>query len=263
MQRRGQLRTGKTQWNGGMNSFTQSQHIADTSTYGGSSNGVSALRFSADKSKMVLSAANLIVLNCVTPNINDWTLFDSVTISGNDASSVGFNDTGTMYFNGIFNIYRFNLSTPYKISTKTSNGNYNNAGWASGVQFSPDGMKMFFGVDDSTLKEFDLSTSYGITPTLNQSVNIGFIPKGMVFYNSGNNILLLKQNTAEIYKYSVTTPYTLNGLAGGLLVDVKPIITGEQGDGNGLNAIEIDEVNQYIYLGDTYGHLWQVSFNKI
>jgi hypothetical protein len=266
MQRRGQLRTGKTQWNGEMDSFTQSGRVSDVSTYGGGISGVANMKFSFDKTKLLLSDANYGILDVVGTDITQWTLFDSGTMSANDARTAAWNNDGTRQYQGIFNIYQHNLSTPYKLSTGVRQAtNYNNANWSQGMCMSADGMKMILSKDNSVLEEYDLNEAFTIpsNPTLVQSKTLAFVPYGIAHYNEGKNLLIMKSNTGLVYKGTVTTPYTLDNLTTELLFDAKTVVVGEQASGSGLNAVDIIEETNHIYLGDGYGNLWQVSFNKI
>jgi hypothetical protein len=261
----GKRKKGSGEWNGNMENFTQSGRVADVSSYGGGISGVAGMKFSYDKTKLMLSAATYGILNVIGTNINEWTLFDSGTMNGNDARTAAWNNDGTRQYQGIFNIYQHNLSTPYKLSTGARQGtNYNNANWSQGMCMAPDGMKMILSKDNSVLEEYNLHTAFTIpnNPVLVQSKAVGWQPYGIAHYNEGKNLLIMKSNTGLVYKGSVSTPYTLNDLNIEFLFDAKTVVTGNQGAGAGLNAVEIIEETNHLYLGDGYGNLWQISYDK-
>jgi WD40 repeat protein len=253
MQRRGQLRTGNAI------RLVQEEEITSVNAKWGISNSTWAIRFNADKTKMLLGSGTSSLLNVVGTNINDWTL-DNTGFNGDRA--VEFNADGTKVYSGIYQIKQYSLTPAYDLSTFSLEGNYDAPNRIEGMQFSNDGLKIIASIQgDGTLKEYDLTTAYNVTSgvSLANSYTLGFASSGIAFYNGGLNVLVL--GSGNIYKYTLAAPYSLTSVTNeGVIFNTEELTNS---GGIGVHGLEIDEVNKLLYITDSYGHFWQVSYNKL
>jgi len=250
--------------NGNILNVTEEAYIADTIAKWGISSGW-AFRFSMDRTKFFIgtpgsSTPNYSLL-CPTTNINDWTLGTSGIVT--QMRSIHISTDGTKVFGQIFNISQWTLSTPFDLNTATFNGSFAIPNWCYGVFMNPEGTKMVLAIANGGLKliEYALATANTVTSGVTEvrSVTLGFNPDGIVYYNSGNN-LIIGQGGGTFYKCSVTTPYTLEGFVLGDIIMTAADISNTSG--SGIHSIEINEIAKKLYIMGV-GTMWQFSYTNI
>lgn len=157
----------------------------------------------------------------------------------------------------IIAIAEADLTTPWDVTTG-SDGNFVNVNGQmsvpTGVGFSPDGVKMFV-TDPTTIFQYTLSTPWLLTSATYDSVSfslstqdtscfgVTFSPDGLSFYIAGSA-------TDIVYRYNVTTPWTLTGAAySGSSFD-PPEITA-------LQAVYFRRDGHLMYLTNTSGVIYE------
>lgn len=156
-------------------------------------------------------------------NINTASLFGTYSISQSSNLSAGitFKPDGTsMYILGVTSplntsaIHEYTLSIPWRVSSATYANSFsvtainNNVG---GLQFSPDGTKVFFtSLPNSRMYQLDLSTAWKINTAVNNnkyvSVSSVVSPYSFTISPDGLKTFIQRtgasQSTATIYQYS-------------------------------------------------------------
>ena len=250
--------------NGNILNVTEEAYIADTTAKWGVSLSGWSTRFSTDRTKFFignsLSEPNNSIL-CPTTNINDWTLGTSGIVK--QMRSIHISTDGTKVFGEIFSIGQWTLSTPFDLSTTTYNGAFAIPNYCYGVFINPEGTKMVLAIANGGLKliEYALATANIITSGVTEvrNVTLSFNPDGIVYYNSGNN-LIIGQGNGTFYKCSVTNPYTLEGFVLGDIIMTAADISNTSG--GGLHSIEINETAKKLYIiGGS--RIWQFSYTNL
>ena len=153
--------------------------------------------------------------------------YDSVSLSvaSQDNTPFGFtfNTTGTrMYVSGnqYDNIYQYNLSTAFDLSTASYNSvNFSASSQSTiitGVNFNSSGSIMYvtdFG--NTRVLQYNLSTNFDVsTATYN---NVSFTissqttrPFSVIFNPTGTKMYILQDSPGEIYQYSLSTGFNLS-----------------------------------------------------
>ena len=223
------------------------------------------------------NSSNSAVLNIesVNPSVDNFETYTaqgavysgvsySITTQESQPYGVAFNDTGTkMYVVGqtTDNIFEYNLSIPYDISTVS----YSGASIASGVSnpadisFGNNGLKMYVGWSNTfgVGREFDLSTAYDITTaTLAATVNyqtfpgieIDFYIVGGFSFNDDGTKLYVKSSYGSINKlnqFTLSTPWSIPSLNIGSRVILTLTGTGYS------KAVPSSDGKRFYYIDDT------------
>ena len=121
---------------------------------------------------------------------------------------------------GTATVHRYDVSTPYDLSTVTATAeqtydarDYLNRAW--GFTFKPDGTKMFISDDNGNdINEFSLSTAWDLT-TVSYVTNFSVSsqesqPSGLEFNADGKILYMSGFNNDRIYKYNLSTAYDIS-----------------------------------------------------
>jgi hypothetical protein len=193
------------------------------------------LDFSSDGTKMYVGgfSGDLIL------QYNLTTAFDVSTasyVSGNnlDVSSetgyptaIKFKSDGTKLYvvnstvidGGTETIFQYGLSTAWDLSTASYDSvsvdlrTY--ATRANGIDFKPDGTKMFIvGAVDDAVDEFSLSTAWDLSTLTHQNVfsvsSQEALPTGIAFNDDGTKMFISGYVGQAIFKYNLTTAYDVS-----------------------------------------------------
>ena len=144
-----------------------------------------------------------------------------VSVRDQSPKDVAFSNDGTkMFVVGSHNeaIYEYTLSTPFKLSTATYNGNTEifllpNT-FPTGMAFSNDGTKMFVAGDEAdNIHEYTLSTPFDVSTASHvDSLHVYAQeekPQGVAFSNDGAKMFVVGNDGQEINEYTLTTPFDL------------------------------------------------------
>jgi prepilin-type N-terminal cleavage/methylation domain-containing protein len=147
----------------------------------------------------------------------------SFDVSGEDTDPRGitFNGDGTkMFVTGTDNdnVYSYNLSTAYDISSASYNQSFDLSGqdaYPTGMTFNGDGTKMFVvGQETNSVYSYNLSTAYDLgSTTYNQSYDVSgqdTYPRGVTFNGDGTKMFVSGENNENIYSYNLSTAYDLS-----------------------------------------------------
>ena len=155
-----------------------------------------------------------------------------VSVRDMSPKDVAFSNNGTkMFLVGSLNeaIYEYTLSTPFKLSTATYNGDTEifllpNT-FPTGMAFSNDGAKMFVAGDEAdNIHEYDLDTPFDVSTASHvDSLHVyaqEVKPQGVAFSNDGAKMFVVGNDGQEINEYTLTTPFDLT--APPLLISPSP-----------------------------------------
>jgi hypothetical protein len=195
-------------------------------------------------------------------DIEDWTL-NNAGISG-QTRSLDLKPDGTKIYGEIFSFKQWTLTTPFDLTTAVYDGNsalpY---GWNHGLHFAPNGIDVFVVITNgyNEINHLQLNTPWDFTSGYTvvdntgdvDAIQSGFVLKGLRFYKNGNGILLV-ENSGDVYRTDVSSPYTLQGIT-----SFTYVLDGAHLGG----GVEIDEVNKKIYSINAYGDLWQFKYNYL
>ena len=144
-----------------------------------------------------------------------------VSVRDRSPKDVAFSNNGTkMFLVGSLNeaIYEYTLSTPFKLSTATYNGDTEifllpNT-FPTGMAFSNDGAKMFVAGDEAdNIHEYDLDTPFDVSTASHvDSLHVYAQeekPQGVAFSNDGAKMFVVGNDGQEINEYTLTTPFDL------------------------------------------------------
>jgi len=126
---------------------------------------------------------------------------------------LSFNDTGTKLFlndNTTANIYEYNLSTAFDISTASFSQSFdvsNQEGIPDGLEFNKQGTKMYItGVENANIYEYNLSTAFDIsTASFSQSFDVSnqdTNPEDVALNNNEDKIYIAGETTQSVYEYN-------------------------------------------------------------
>lgn len=176
---------------------------------------------------------------------------------------IRFNDDGTKVFiSGILDVFEYDLSVPYNISTSVFSTSTANDLLAQDFafyspNFNDDGTKLYvLGFNSSDIFEYDLGSAYDISSTtFVQSTSTNEIieaPRSFTFNDDGTRLFVTGVATSSgVYTFTLSAPYdisTTNFLASTTLSeDTAPIGIHFNADGTELiiNGSEFDAVYQY------------------
>jgi len=120
---------------------------------------------------------------------------------------------------GFDNIYMWDASTPFDLSTVSYNGGFNGDvdtidGSPTGIAFSTDGTKMYeSGNNENKLSQWNLSEPWNVrTATYSGYSIIGqdSRPKDIAWNKDGTKMYEVGGFSDKIYEYNVTEPFNLN-----------------------------------------------------
>lgn len=175
-------------------------------------------------------AAYLEKVGTVTTTTTNYTFSNSVytgktlDLSNEDTAPecIFFSNDGTKLFTtGITNdsVYRYDLSTPWDITTATYNQSVSintQEPAVKDVHFKPDGTKMFIiGSSSDDIHEYTLSTAWDLS-TVSYSNNFLYVgpqdlvPYGLHFKPDGTKIFVIGASTTEVYEYDLSTAWTIS-----------------------------------------------------
>jgi sugar lactone lactonase YvrE len=145
-------------------------------------------------------------------------------VSVQDASPLGIDikpDGTAIFVMGSTNrrVIRYNLSTPFNLSTATfdswSNQIANSGETLSSVRFKPDGTRFYvLNSTDDTVEVFDLTTPWNVTT--NQFLGTFSIatqettPTGIAFNNDGTKMFIIGSLNDTVYQYNMTSAWGTN-----------------------------------------------------
>jgi len=191
----------------------------------------------------------------------------SLDVSGEDQRpmAVKFNDDGTrMFVVGFWydNVYRYNLSTAYDISSASYDEYFYTGGqdeYAVGATFNGDGTKIFVtGTENDTLYDYDLSTAYDFgTVTYNQSLDVSgqdTEPAGMRFNRDGTKMFVVGGGNDNVYSYDLSTAYDIGSASYNQSFDVSGEDIDPEGatfNGDGTKMFVVGSDSGVIYRYST------------
>ncbi|PSO44506.1 MAG: hypothetical protein BRC23_00935, partial [Parcubacteria group bacterium SW_4_49_11] len=163
-------------------------------------------------------------------------------VSGEDTDPRGvkFNGDGTkMFVTGTDNdnVYSYNLSTAYDLSSATYNQSLDVSGqdaYPTGMTFNGDGTKMFVvGQKTDSVYSYNLSTAYDLsTASYNQSFDVSGLddlPRGVTFNGDGTKMFVSGESNENIYSYNLSTAYDISSASYNQSFDVSGQDTGPTG----------------------------------
>ena len=149
----------------------------------------------------------------------------SLTVSGQETGTIGLSlsvDGLKAYTTG-FNtddVFEYDLSTAFDISTGVYNGNSLNSSPQDGAMvdlyFRLDGLKLFtLGDATNAVYSYTLSTAWDISTATydNKLIGIGTqdgLPNGLFFKDDGTKLYMVGQATDSVYQYTLSTPWDLD-----------------------------------------------------
>ena len=141
------------------------------------------------------------------------------------ASGFVFNNDGTKFYvvGGNSNVYEYDISTAYDISTSSYNGNsyyLTNGSYGlsqpESLAFNSDGTKMFM-VESNQRRvfEYSLSTAFDITSASYSNINLSIVyqessPSSITFNNDGTKMFLVGTNGQDVNEYTLSTGFDLS-----------------------------------------------------
>ncbi|PSO47370.1 MAG: hypothetical protein BRC24_00135 [Parcubacteria group bacterium SW_4_46_8] len=156
-------------------------------------------------------------------DLNSASYNQSFDVSGEDSipTGVAFNGDGTKMFvmgYGNENVYSYNLSTAYDVSSASYNQKFDVSGeetYPQGLTLNGDGTKMFVtGTENDNVYSYNLSTAYDLgSASYNQSFDISgeeSKPKSVAFNGDGTKMFVTGRKTDSVYSYNLSTAYDLS-----------------------------------------------------
>ena len=177
--------------------------------------------------------AKMYIIGTDGNDVNEYNLstaWDVSTASYSQNFSVATQDTlpnnlffksdGTkLYVLGHFgdNVYEYNLSTAWDISTASYSQNFSVATQDSipeGLFFSADGTKMFIvGRSTDSVYEYSLSTAWDVSTASYSSISFSVtsqaaVPQGLFFKSDGTKMYVIDPNADAVFQYSTGSTST-------------------------------------------------------
>lgn len=173
------------------------------------------IAFNNDGSKIYVSAS-------LADEVNSWTLSTPYDIStqtsantldvSDETSSpadIGFNDDGSLFYvlgEGSNSLYEYGLSTPYDISTASSNDSLDVSSETTGVTgftFDNDGGQLFVsGGENDLVYDYNLSSNYDVsTGSFDQSKPIQEDTPEDILWNDTGGLLFVIGRGGTVYEY--------------------------------------------------------------
>jgi prepilin-type N-terminal cleavage/methylation domain-containing protein len=186
----------------------------------GQDSGPTGVRFNGDGTKMFVmgySTDYVYSYNLSTAyDLGSASYNQSFDVSGqeNKPAGVTFNGNGSKMFVvgfGNDNVYSYDLSTAYDLSSASYNQTFDVSGQDSmptGVRFNGDGSKMFvMGRATDHVYSYNLSRAYDLgSANYNQSFDVSGqqedYPTGVTFNGDGTKMFMIGDDTNAVYRYS-------------------------------------------------------------
>jgi len=251
----------------------------------GQVNKSNSIVFNGDGSKMfVIGSDNDHVYSydlSTAYDISSASYNQSFDVSGQEGGVTGvtFNGDGTkMFVVGVWynNVYSYNLSTAYDISSASYNRKldvYFEDSGARGITFNGDGTKLFMvGNDNDNVYSYNLSTAYDLgSASYNQSFDVSgqtSKPTSVRFNGDGTKMFVAGDDTNNVYSYNVSTAYDLSSASYNQSYDVsgqdsKPTGVAFKGDGTKMFVMGRSTENAYSYNLSTAYDLSSASYNQV
>jgi len=245
-------------------SYTQGFDVA------GEDSAPKGVAFNGEGSKMFVVGAgkdNVYSYNLSTAyDLSSASYNQTFDLSGEGGypQSVTFNSNGTKMFmlgNTYDNVYSYDLSTAYDISTASYNQKADVSGQdtaPTGVTFNADGTKMFVvGFGNTNVYSYNLSTAYDLgSASYNQSFDVSGqdpYPTGIMFNDDGTKMFVAGDDTDDIYSYDVSTAYDISTAS----YNQKFDISGEDDQPSGVTFNE--NGTKMIMSGDDINTVYRYS----
>lgn len=213
----------------------------------------------SETSTRIISPSSSISLRSISETTDDISTLtcgnDSLDISAQSTTfySMYFSPDGTKLFaSGYANhyLYTYTLSSAFDFSsvTYTRSFNLNSYGYGvvRGIQFKPDGTKMFLQEAGENIYEFTLSTAWSTASTsLTHTLNIAARDnetRGLEFNDDGTKLFFVGQQHDSVYYYSLSSAYDLSSATYSLGFDVS----GQNGYPSSVR-FNSDGTNMYVF----------------
>jgi len=189
----------------------------------------------------------------------------SLDVSGEETlpRGVTFNGDGSKMFvvgQDTTNVYSYNLSTAYDISSASYNQSFDVSGQdtgPTGMTFNGDGTKMFvIGSGTNKVYSYNLSTAYDLgSASYNQSFGVSedTQPRGVIFNGDGSKMFVVGFQNDSVYSYDVSTTYDISSANYNQTFDVS----GQEGSPTGVTFNE-DGTKMFV-VGQNTGSVY--SYN--
>lgn len=209
------------------------------------------LAFSSDGTKMYVSddtASSITQYTVATPWDVSTASAASKTCSTVTQDSrpevVTFNDTGSKMFilgsnNANKNAYRYNLSTPYDVSTCVVDAGQtftfnSQTTTGTGFSFSSDGKRAILGGENQVAYSYTLSTAFDLTSMTYDSKSYAdgtqvADPRNVYFSPDNNHWYIADSATVAVWEFSVCNCYARITSSAGTITSSAGIITNRQG----------------------------------
>lgn len=181
------------------------------------------IEWNSDGSKLFMvgiSNDNIYEYNLTTPYDITTASYsgNSFSVSNEDVGprAIAWNSDGTKLFmvgDSNDNIYEYNLTTPYDITSASYSGNILNVvsedSFAGGIVWNSEGSKLFFvGYSNGSVHEYNLTTPYDITTASYSGNNLNVnsedgIPIGIAWNSSGSKLFMIGDGNNSIYEYTI------------------------------------------------------------
>lgn len=209
-----------------------------------------------------------------------------VGTQGLNPTSLSFNNDGTLMFMLDFSsgrVYEYSLSTPWNVSTATYTGNNLNVlardSILLGMNFSPDGTKLFFvGFTTFAVYQYSLSSAWDITTATYDSKSFSVNPETnepneLFFSDDGSRMFVLENGSTgneRVYQYELPNPWDLSGAYySHVLLDISSQATTPRGmfmspDGLKLYATNaLNSASSGIYQYELFyaNRMWSAGFD--
>jgi uncharacterized protein (TIGR02145 family) len=199
--------------------------VYDTTSFNTGLGSVSGLRFSPNGRRMFVSRAG--------GYIHEFKLtqaFDVGTAVGNGSFSVvsqssntqdmTFNNDGTKLYvvdDANATVQQYSLGSPHILNTTSYNAvSFSVSGQTTGpkgIQFNPDGSKMFV-LDYNDIHSYNLGTDYDASTAVHaQSFSLAptvGVAEGFSFSSSGNRVYVINSLDDRIYQFDLGTPFDVS-----------------------------------------------------
>jgi len=221
--------------------LTNASYASKTYSFASVDNGPTGFAFNSDGTKLFFVGWQQTLINSTTGGCYQYSLstaydvstatYDNVSL---DLSSqmtqpmgMNFSSDGTKLFvldnqasvNGDV-VFQYNLSTAFDLSTASySNNSLDVSSYetiASGIDFKPDGTKMFVvGEQTDTIRAWNLSSAWDLSTasyaseTYSVSSQDG-LPTGFTFNSTGTKMYFVGRTNHDIYQYSLSTAWDVS-----------------------------------------------------
>jgi len=173
------------------------------------------------------------------------------------------------------NVYSYNLSTAYDVSSASYNQKFDVSGeetYSYGLTFNGDGTKMFVtGTENDNVYSYNMSTAYDLgSASYNQSFDISGedgVPTGVTFNGDGSKMFVTGNNGDNVYSYNMATAYDISTASYNQSFDVsgqsnKPWDVTFNGDGTKMFVVGRSTNYVYSYNLSTAYDLGSASYTQ-